>query len=81
MKPNTIIELDSRKAREYLLLPSSYCTVNLPEYYDFSKILKFVKQVVGRKDIHTCLADKKRVNSLKLSISLNSLLLSMMSIS
>ncbi len=63
MKPNTIIELDSRKAREYLLLPSSYCTVNLPEYYDFSKILKFVKQVVGRKDIHTCLADKKKMPS------------------
>ena len=60
MKSKTIIELDSLKAREYLLLPSSYCTVNLPGYYDFSKILTFVKKVIGRKDINTCLADKKK---------------------
>jgi hypothetical protein len=63
MKSNTILELDSRKAREYLLLPSSYCTVNLPEYYDFTKILSFVQKVVGRKDIYTCLADKKKLPS------------------
>ena len=55
MDSQTITDLDNRKAREYLMLPSSYCTVNLPGYFDFTKILKFVRKVVGRKDITTCL--------------------------
>jgi hypothetical protein len=55
----TIIELDNKKARDYLMQPSSYCSVNLPGYFDFTKILKFVRNKIGRKDIHTCLAVTK----------------------
>lgn len=63
MDSQNIIDLDNKKAREYLMLPSSYCTVNLPGYFDFTKILKFVRKVVGRKDINTCLAASKMMPS------------------
>lgn len=59
MDLKTIIELDNKKARDYLMQPSSYCSVNLPGYFDFTKILKFVRNKIGRKDIHTCLAVTK----------------------
>lgn len=39
-KPNpTILDLDHDRARRLLMQPESYCTVNLPEYIDFSDIL------------------------------------------
>lgn len=55
----SIIELEAKEARKYLLQPSSYCTINLPEYIDFTEILKFVGTIVGNKDLNTCLADHK----------------------
>lgn len=63
MNSKSIIDLNAKDARKYLMLPTSYCTVNLPEYYDFTSVLSFVKRIVGRKDIHACLADKKKTPS------------------
>lgn len=40
MTPNrTILDLDHDQARRLLMQQESYCTVNLPEYIDFSDIL------------------------------------------
>lgn len=35
----TILDLDHDKARRLLMQPESYCTVPLPEYYDFTNVL------------------------------------------
>ena len=63
MAMKSIIDLSAKDARKYLMLPTSYCTINLPEYYDFASVLSFVKRTVGRKDIFACLADKKKMPS------------------
>ena len=59
----TIIELDANNARKYLLQSSSYCTISLPSYFDFSKVLSFVKQKIGKRDLSSCLADTKKMPS------------------
>lgn len=58
MNHKTIIELDSTAAREYLLQPSSYCTINLPDYYDFTRVLSFVEEKIGSRDLSACLSGK-----------------------
>lgn len=63
MASKTIVDLNAKDARKYLMLPTSYCTFNLPKYYDFTNVLSFVKRIVGRKDIFACLADKKKMPS------------------
>ena len=60
MMRNSIIELNGKEAREYLLLSSSYCTLNLPDYIDFTPVLSFVKDTVGKKEFSSCLADAKK---------------------
>lgn len=60
MMRNCIIELNGQDARKYLMLSSSYCTLNLPDYIDFTPVLSFVKDTVGRKEFSSCLADAKK---------------------
>lgn len=35
-----IIELSSNEARVFLLKPESYCTIDLPPYFQFNELLK-----------------------------------------
>lgn len=49
MKPNpTILDMDHDQARRLLMQPESYCTVPLPEYYDFSKVLSQAEKNVNK---------------------------------
>lgn len=49
MKSNpTILDLDHDRARRLLMQPESYCTVNLPDYIDFSDVLKKAASNVHR---------------------------------
>ena len=49
MKPNpTILDLDHDRARRLLMQPESYCTVNLPDYIDFSDVLETAASNVHR---------------------------------
>lgn len=48
-KPNpTILDLDHDQARRLLMQPESYCTVPLPEYYDFSEVLSQAEKLVNK---------------------------------
>ena len=46
----SILDLNNTSARDYLLESSSYCTINLPSYIDFTDVLDFVKNNVGDRD-------------------------------
>ena len=56
----SILDLNNISARDYLLQSSSYCTINLPSYIDFTDVLDFVKKKVGNKDWQSCLMDSSR---------------------
>lgn len=45
----TILDLDGRQAREYLMKGTAYCTVKLPRYFDFDPLLNSVAQAVGNQ--------------------------------
>lgn len=48
-KPNpTILDLDHEQARSLLMQPESYCTVPLPEYYDFTEVLSKSEKLAGK---------------------------------
>lgn len=56
----SILDLNNISARDYLLQSSSYCTINLPSYIDFTNVLDFVKKKVGNKDWQSCIMDSNR---------------------
>ena len=58
-----ILELSTTKALDYFLQPASYSTLSLPIYFSFDKILKFVKDKVGKKNFSQCLKDIKKLPS------------------
>ena len=59
----TVLELPSTKAFDYFLQSSNYSTLSLPIYFNFDKILDFVKSKVGKKDFRQCLKDAKKLPS------------------
>ena len=63
MDQRTVLELNAKEARKYLLQSSSYCTVNLPDYYDFTNVLSFVRQQLGKRTLDSCLAQRKKMPS------------------
>lgn len=63
-KPNpTILDLNHEKARRLLMQPESYCTVDLPDYIDFSDVLKKAANCVSTYS--SCVATSKGQNKWK----------------
>ena len=52
MDDNTvkILDLNAKKARKAFLLPKNYFNCNLPEYFDFTLILKEIDRVLRKKN-------------------------------
>ena len=50
-----ITDLDSDEALEFLLTSAQYHNFELPEYFDFSRVLEFVKETIGHKPYEECL--------------------------
>lgn len=49
-----IIELSSKDALDALISNDFYCTTELPEYFDFSGVLKYAAESVGDKSLNEC---------------------------
>jgi RNA-directed DNA polymerase len=43
----TVLELSAKDARKYFLEPSNYCNIELPNYFQFGKLLKQVAKVLN----------------------------------
>lgn len=50
-----IIELSGKDALDALMSNDFYCTTELPEYFDFSRVLKYATENVGDKSLNECI--------------------------
>lgn len=50
-----IIELSAKDALDALLSNDFYCTTELPEYFDFSGVLKYAAESIGDKSLDECI--------------------------
>lgn len=55
----SILDLSEVKARRYFMESSNYCSLELPKYIDFSKVLAYVEDKVGKKSLNTILKETK----------------------
>lgn len=53
-KSARIIELSSKDALDALMSHDFYCTTELPEYFDFSGVLKYAVESIGDKSLDEC---------------------------
>ena len=58
-----IIELSGKDALEALMSNDFYCTTELPEYFDFSGVLKYAAESVGGKTLDECVGGGCRPES------------------
>ena len=56
----SILELSEVKAYRYFMESSNYCSLDLPKYIDFSKVLTYVEEKVGKKSFDEILKDKNK---------------------
>lgn len=49
-----IIELSGKDALDALMSNDFYCTTELPEYFDFSGVLKYAADTIGNKTLEEC---------------------------
>lgn len=56
----SILELSEVKAYRYFMESSNYCSLDLPKYIDFSKVLTYVEEKVGKKSFDEILKDKDK---------------------
>ena len=47
----SVLDMTSTEARQFLLKPESYCNIDFPPYFRFSRMLSNVSRVVGRADL------------------------------
>lgn len=62
----TILDLKPQEARDYLMRSESYCTFDLPQYFDFQRILNVARDILlqdATDSVDKCC--KKDVNSTK----------------
>lgn len=59
----SILDLSEVKAYRYFMESSNYCSLDLPPYIDFSKVLTYVEGKVGDKSLEDILKDKKKMPS------------------
>lgn len=56
----SILELSEVKAYRYFMESSNYCSLDLPKYIDFSKVLTYVEGKVNKKSFEEILKNKEQ---------------------
>ena len=59
-KYRSVLYLTNKEAKDFFLKGSSYCTVDLPEYFNFDSLLGEVSKILSGKDLSSFCVDKKR---------------------
>ena len=65
MKSVRIIELSTKDALDALMSNDFYCTTELPEYFDFSGVLKYATDSIGDKSLDECINDDRHPESVQ----------------
>ena len=68
-----ILSLDSEKALDFFMKSEQFHGYELPEYFDFDKVLSFVRKSIGNRSYDDCLSDKvpDNLENVNLDILLN----------
>lgn len=56
----SILDLSETKAYKFFMESSNYCSLDLPQYITFDKILRYVESAVGNKTLEDILQDKQK---------------------
>lgn len=56
----TVLDLSHKEACKCFMEIKNYCTLNLPEYFDFKPILEYVKKTVYNKSLDTIQKSKQK---------------------
>ena len=59
-KMQSILELSETKAYKFFMESSNYCSLDLPQYITFDKILSYVESTVGDKTLEDILNTRWR---------------------
>lgn len=60
MKTQNVLSLNSKEAMDFFMKSEQYHTFELPEYFVFDELLKYVRDCIGNKGYETCL--KKNIS-------------------
>ena len=60
-----VTKLTAEDARKFLMTNESYCTLELPEYFDFAKVLASVSQAISDKQLASMLSKEEDVRALE----------------
>lgn len=66
-----ILELSSKEAHDFLMISENYCTTELPEYIDFSAVLKNANERTQNMDILSVAADAAQQEDVNLCVLSN----------
>ena len=55
-----VLSLDSKEAMDFFMCSDSYCNFELPKYYCFDDILKYVRETVGDAPYNKCIDSKHK---------------------
>lgn len=60
----TILELNAEEVRQYFLKSSRFCTIELPKYFDFQKLLDNLEKIINKQTVFdiTPKGDSKQPN-------------------
>lgn len=47
----TILELNAEEVRQYFLKSSRFCTIELPKYFDFQKLLDKLEKIINKQTV------------------------------
>lgn len=47
----SILSLTSEEAMDFLMNTERFCNFELPEYFNFTEVLQFVKETIGEKKL------------------------------
>lgn len=72
-KRKTVLEMNEKELKRYLLKPSSYCTFNLPKYFDFSDVLKQADKILkhNSEDLNKVISEKENKEIIMTDINYN----------
>lgn len=60
-----ITALDGDEALKFLMAHDRYCTIELPEYFNFDPVLEYAQATIGDKSLSECLAGELRPEDLQ----------------
>ena len=60
----SFLELKPEEAREFLFNTRSYCSIDLPKYFDFNVVLQCARKIVGSENKFRYRLGKNKVRTL-----------------